>query len=54
MPVFQFSECDMGEIIRGNIELTKYTKPTPVQKYALPTIVGGRDLMACAQTGKFF
>jgi len=42
----------MGEIIMGNIELTRYTRPTPVQKHAIPIIKEKRDLMACAQTGK--
>ncbi|XP_063491581.1 ATP-dependent RNA helicase DDX3Y isoform X4 [Symphalangus syndactylus] len=46
-----FSDIDMGEIIMGNIELTHYTRPTPVQKHAIPIIKGKRDLMACAQTG---
>jgi hypothetical protein len=40
------------EIISNNIKLSKYTKPTPVQKYSMPIISAKRDLMACAQTGK--
>ncbi|KFM71068.1 ATP-dependent RNA helicase DDX3X, partial [Stegodyphus mimosarum] len=46
-----FSELPLTEIIRMNIELTRYTSPTPVQKYAMPIILHKRDLMACAQTG---
>jgi ATP-dependent RNA helicase DDX3X len=34
-----------------NIELAKFTKPTPVQRYSIPIVAEGRDLMACAQTG---
>ncbi|CAI5670557.1 unnamed protein product [Oreochromis niloticus] len=46
-----FHDVDMGEIIMGNINLSRYTRPTPVQKYAIPIIKSKRDLMACAQTG---
>uniref|UniRef100_A0A8C8J852 RNA helicase n=1 Tax=Oncorhynchus tshawytscha TaxID=74940 RepID=A0A8C8J852_ONCTS len=46
-----FHDVDMGEIIMSNIALTHYTRPTPVQKYAIPVIKSKRDLMACAQTG---
>jgi len=46
-----FDECNFHEIIRNNIELSKYTKPTPVQKNSMPIISSKRDLMACAQTG---
>uniref|UniRef100_A0A3B3RJR0 RNA helicase n=1 Tax=Paramormyrops kingsleyae TaxID=1676925 RepID=A0A3B3RJR0_9TELE len=46
-----FHDVDMGEIIMGNIALSRYTRPTPVQKYAIPIIKTKRDLMACAQTG---
>ncbi|XP_066562953.1 DEAD-box helicase 3 X-linked a isoform X3 [Amia ocellicauda] len=46
-----FCDLEMGEIIMGNINLSRYTRPTPVQKYAIPIIKSKRDLMACAQTG---
>ncbi|XP_067266289.1 DEAD-box helicase 3 X-linked a isoform X11 [Chanodichthys erythropterus] len=46
-----FHDVDMGEIVMGNINLSRYTRPTPVQKYAIPIIKAKRDLMACAQTG---
>lgn len=50
--LWQFEDCKLGEIIRNNIALSKYSKPTPVQKFAIPIILGKRDLMACAQTGE--
>uniref|UniRef100_A0A672TR19 DEAD/DEAH-box helicase domain-containing protein n=1 Tax=Strigops habroptila TaxID=2489341 RepID=A0A672TR19_STRHB len=34
-----------------NIGKAGYSKLTPVQKYSIPIILAGRDLMACAQTG---
>ncbi|XP_053355546.1 DEAD-box helicase 3 X-linked b isoform X2 [Clarias gariepinus] len=46
-----FQDLDMGEIIMGNITLSRYSRPTPVQKHAIPIIKSKRDLMACAQTG---
>uniref|UniRef100_A0A7N8XJ02 RNA helicase n=1 Tax=Mastacembelus armatus TaxID=205130 RepID=A0A7N8XJ02_9TELE len=46
-----FQDVDMGEIVMGNIALSRYTRPTPVQKYAIPIVKSKRDLMACAQTG---
>lgn len=52
--VLQFHDVDMGEIIMGNINLSRYTRPTPVQKHAIPIIKSKRDLMACAQTGECF
>ena len=49
--VFQFSEVQFCPVIRNNIDLAKYDKPTPVQKYSIPAVLSNRDLMACAQTG---
>lgn len=48
----QFDDCNFGEIIKNNIALANYGTPTPVQRYAIPTILLRRDLMACAQTGR--
>ncbi|PHU22749.1 DEAD-box ATP-dependent RNA helicase 37 [Capsicum chinense] len=50
-PVNTFAEIDLGEAVNLNIRRCKYVKPTPVQRYAIPISLAGRDLMACAQTG---
>ncbi|ESW35831.1 hypothetical protein PHAVU_001G268400 [Phaseolus vulgaris] len=50
-PVNTFAEIDLGEALNQNIRRCKYVKPTPVQRYGIPISLGGRDLMACAQTG---
>lgn len=41
----------LAEHLLTNIALARYAKPTPVQKYSVPIVANGRDLMACAQTG---
>ncbi|XP_039007621.1 DEAD-box ATP-dependent RNA helicase 37-like [Hibiscus syriacus] len=50
-PVNTFAAIDLGEQLNQNIRRCKYVKPTPVQRHAIPIVLGGRDLMACAQTG---
>ncbi|XP_054738368.1 ATP-dependent RNA helicase bel [Anastrepha obliqua] len=49
--IVSFDDVQLTEIVRNNVMLARYDKPTPVQKYAIPIIINGRDLMACAQTG---
>lgn len=46
-----FDQSGLRSILLDNIKKSGYTKPTPVQKHAIPIIMSGRDLMACAQTG---
>lgn len=46
-----FSDLELEERVSKNVRLCRYTKPTPIQKYAIPTACDMRDLMACAQTG---
>ncbi len=53
-PIQLFEDLNLGPVITHNIGLCQYKSPTPVQKYALPIILEGRDMMACAQTGKLF
>ena len=50
-PVLQFTNPPLDDHLLSNIQLASYKTPTPVQKYSIPIVMGGRDLMACAQTG---
>ena len=50
-PVLQFTNPPLDDHLLSNIKLASYKTPTPVQKYSIPIVMGGRDLMACAQTG---
>ncbi|KAF2262515.1 DEAD-domain-containing protein [Lojkania enalia] len=50
-PVTKFTNPPLDDHLLSNIELAGYKVPTPVQKYSIPIVMGGRDLMACAQTG---
>ncbi|KAJ8543666.1 hypothetical protein K7X08_025284 [Anisodus acutangulus] len=50
-PVSSFSEMGLCKDLNDNIKRCKYVKPTPIQSYAIPVAMAGRDVMACAQTG---
>eukprot|EP00931_Biecheleriopsis_adriatica_P062343 TRINITY_DN3754_c0_g5_i3.p1 TRINITY_DN3754_c0_g5~~TRINITY_DN3754_c0_g5_i3.p1 ORF type:complete len:635 (-),score=131.04 TRINITY_DN3754_c0_g5_i3:47-1951(-) len=42
---------DLPDFLWENIERCKYRRPTPIQRYAMPVALAGRDAMCCAQTG---
>ncbi len=42
---------ELHPAVMDNINRAGYSKPTPVQKHALPVLSANYDIMACAQTG---
>ncbi|VDN06439.1 unnamed protein product [Thelazia callipaeda] len=50
-PIALFADLKLHPWIEENIRLSGYGRPTPVQKYSIPTLMSNRDLMSCAQTG---
>ncbi|VBB30816.1 unnamed protein product [Acanthocheilonema viteae] len=50
-PIALFADLKLHRWIEENIRLSGYGRPTPVQKYSIPTLMNNRDLMSCAQTG---
>jgi len=48
-PVTSFDGSPLDPVLQENIGYAHYSTPTPVQKYSIPIVAGGRDLMACAQ-----
>ena len=48
-PVIAFTNPPLDPVLLENIGYARYTTPTPVQKYSIPIVAAGRDLMACAQ-----
>lgn len=54
MPTFvkmRFSELGLTDAILEAIDHMGFEKATPIQEMAIPYILEGRDLIACAQTG---
>mmetsp|Transcript_56505 Transcript_56505/g.123553 ORF Transcript_56505/g.123553 Transcript_56505/m.123553 type:complete len:681 (-) Transcript_56505:113-2155(-) len=50
-PIQKFSDAKLVDSLFDNLRRCGYDRPTPVQRHSIPIVVGGRDLMACAQTG---
>src|SRR3990172_7616383 len=46
-----FSELGLIQPLLRAVASENYTEPTPIQIQAIPHLLGGRDLLGCAQTG---
>lgn len=47
----QFTDLGLSPEILRALEAQGYTSPTPIQSKAIPAVLAGHDVMACAQTG---
>jgi len=46
-----FSELGLSPEILRAVSDAGYTTPTPIQQQAIPYVIGGQDVLGCAQTG---
>ncbi|XHR93807.1 DEAD/DEAH box helicase [Mucilaginibacter sp. UC70_90] len=46
-----FQDFNFNEQLFEGVESMGFVNPTPIQSMAIPAIMEGRDLIACAQTG---
>ncbi len=47
----QFNELQLHPVLLEAVSHQGYTTPTPIQAQAIPHVLSGKDLLACAQTG---
>lgn len=47
----RFDELDLGYEVLDALDAMRFDECTPIQEQAIPVILEGRDLIACAQTG---
>ena len=46
-----FADLGLSEEVLRAVSDAGYTQPTPIQEKAIPTVLMGRDILGCAQTG---
>lgn len=47
----KFEDFNFVASLQEGLDTMGFTKPTPIQKEAIPHIIAGKDIIACAQTG---
>ncbi|KAJ9622710.1 hypothetical protein H2203_006361 [Taxawa tesnikishii (nom. ined.)] len=50
-PVKSFDDAGLHPVVRENLSLSGYDRPTVVQAYCIPAVLEGYDVVAVAQTG---
>ncbi|AEO65101.1 uncharacterized protein THITE_2043513 [Thermothielavioides terrestris NRRL 8126] len=50
-PIASFQDAGLHPVMLKNVELAGYRNPTPIQRYCLPAIHLGYDVIGIAQTG---
>jgi superfamily II DNA/RNA helicase len=51
LSILNFEDLGLSEQILESISAMNFRQATPVQELAIPTVLAGKDLIACAQTG---
>jgi ATP-dependent RNA helicase RhlE len=51
MSEITFQDFSLADPIQRALKAKGYTKPSPIQAQAIPVLLEGNDLLACAQTG---
>jgi len=46
-----FKDLGLHSVLTDKCGQMGYTEPTPIQKQAIPVVLSGGDLIACAETG---
>ena len=47
----KFTELQLEDSLIEALSYMSFTEATPIQEQAIPIILKGKDLIACAQTG---
>lgn len=50
-PISSFKDAGLHPAMLENVLLSGYDHPTPIQRYTLPSILQGYDVIGIAQTG---
>ncbi|PNY26698.1 ATP-dependent RNA helicase ded1 [Tolypocladium capitatum] len=50
-PIWSFKDAGLHPVLLENVQLSGYDNPTPIQKYTIPSMLQGYDVIGIAQTG---